>query len=162
MRAANYCDRSLAFAFASALPLACASAPTPVDHVAMVGSACTGISGAEVQRAVETIRPDIDAVGPKTVPRYAGKTAPWPQLVGAIIYVRAMPGITEEYMTRLLQCHALAPAPCSAKGRCPFALHGIHVSTMPLPTGFAVSIESQDPDIADEILRRSQELRRPP
>lgn len=156
-----------AAAYLALVLAACTSNPQPTEPTERTESTarpCAGIPDREAETALDAIRPNIDGVEAKKLTTYPGKGTPWQQLVGAVIYVRATPGMTAPYLTRLLRCHALEHVPtlCTAKGGCPFALRGAQINATPTSTGFAVSIASEEPEIAAEILQRSQELGRSP
>jgi hypothetical protein len=122
--------------------------------------ACAGLSDAEVANAVTTLKPSIESVQSKYEIVSYPKGSPAQRLDGAVIYVRATPGSSAQWTTRILTCHGLRHVPelCAAKDRCPFGLEGARVRTTETSGGFAVTIEAKDLDVAQEILRRSREL----
>jgi hypothetical protein len=84
-----------------------------------------------------------------------------PQLVGAAIYVRATPGITEQWLGRVVECHlahrAALGALASDAATSPFA-ESAQVAVSSTPTSFRVAITSPDLDVARSVLAKSERL----
>jgi len=84
------------------------------------------------------------------------------QLVGAIITFRAVPGLTAEWLQRVIDCHLARNA---SRGHlvpempnCPLVPNGATATVTSTGNGFAVSIRTTDALAAAEILSRAQRL----
>ncbi len=148
---------AVAVTLSCGLVTACEGARSASDEVSLE-RACAGLPGAEVDRVIDDLRTNVEHVEPLRDSKN-GPKAP-PQLVGALIAVRATPGATEQWLGRVLQCdrarHAgpedgslLAPAGASAE-------------VTATPTGFAIAVRSRDSAVAREIERLARAFPRPP
>jgi hypothetical protein len=85
------------------------------------------------------------------------------ELVGAVIAFQAAREMTEPRLERIVSCH-LARNACLDSGRkdvanCPLVLENVWTSVTITRSGlFAISLRSPDPEVAREILRRSEAL----
>lgn len=84
------------------------------------------------------------------------------QLVGAIITFRALPGLTAEWLQRVVDCHLARNA---SRGHlvpempnCPLVPNGATATVTSTGNGFAVSIRATDALAAAEIVRRAERL----
>jgi len=82
--------------------------------------------------------------------------------VGATITFRAVRGLTQEWLQRLVDCHL---ARNSALGHdvpemadCPLVPRGVTAHVSPLDAGFAVEVRADSDEGAAEVLRRAQSL----
>jgi hypothetical protein len=99
-----------------------------------------------------------------TAPSYvhvSGKN-PGDHLAGATVFFRAVPGLTAEYLQRVINCHI---ARNNALGNdvpemayCPLTLKGVSATVKSASDGFAVDITAQNDATAREILRRAEAL----
>ncbi|MET0592075.1 MAG: hypothetical protein ABW133_05210 [Polyangiaceae bacterium] len=138
------------------LALGCAANPPPRATALEVAEACAGISDEHAASAVAALRRDVDSV---RIARERTNTKPFlERTVGADVHVRATSGLTAQWLTRLLQCHALRDESGAACGSapCPLAAGRIAIDVSPTGSGFFISIRSTDVDVAREIARRSQ------
>jgi hypothetical protein len=123
--------------------------------------ACIGIADADRDESPFDHREDVDGVAPlyigsATNPRSAQR------LVGASVTFRAVPGMTAQWLQRVVDCHL---ARNSALGHdvpemayCPLVPKGASATVKPTQTGFAVEIHGDTQDAALEIWRRAQAL----
>lgn len=140
----------MAFVFVIAgMTAGCAARPTP-DRAQEAAQACAGISDADAAGAAQSVRANVESVKPKYVANVGLKGVPATRLTGAVIYVRATQGTTAEYLTRALRCDAARDLRALAAGA--------EVRTDATDTGFAVNVESSDPEVARRIWARSDEL----
>lgn len=84
-------------------------------------------------------------------------------LRGAKITVLATPGMTAQWLMRLVDCHmarVATGAPDSGSGADPFSMKHINVTVGTTATGFVVFVRTQkeDKDLAAEVLRLSEGL----
>ena len=82
--------------------------------------------------------------------------------VGAVVTFRAGPGMTAEWLQRLVDCHLARNAALGHEvpdmPNCPLVPRGVRASVRSANTGFAVEIASDDADTAREILARARRL----
>ena len=85
-----------------------------------------------------------------------------PHLEGAAVVFRAVPGMTAQWLQRLVNCHAARMAVLGHDApemqHCPLVSHNLTAVVTPRSTGFAVEMRSDDPDTAREILQRAKQL----
>jgi len=141
---------------------------TAADHRAAAqalrdaeAQACAGISDDDRDISPFYHREDITGVQP-AYQHITGKQAR-DEAVGAVVTFRAVPGLTVEWMQRIVECHV---ARNNALGNdtpempyCPLVPKGITAKVSSTGDGFAVTIESQNPNTAKEVLRRAQALK---
>jgi hypothetical protein len=125
---------------------------------------CVGIPAAE--RAASPLeQPDgIRSVEPAHVTTPSGKFTTT-RLVGARVVVLAQPGLTAEWLQRLLDCHlahmaAVGPAAAHADA-CPLALPGVSATVTSVGDGFAVVIVADDEESAAIVLARARAIIEP-
>ena len=123
--------------------------------------ACAGISDDDRDMSPFYHREDITSVQPAVVQKTGKERGE--QVVGAVVVFRAVPGLTAEWLQRIVECHI---ARNNALGNdmpempyCPLVPKGITAKVSSTGDGFAVTIESQDPNTAKEVLRRAQALK---
>lgn len=119
--------------------------------------ACAGVP--ELDRALSPFHhpDDVATVTPLRVTDGPVK------LVGAVIAFQAAREMTEPRLERIVSCH-LARNACLDSGSkdvayCPLVLENVWTSVIITRSGlFAISVQSPDPEVAQEILRRSEAL----
>jgi hypothetical protein len=123
--------------------------------------ACVGLADADRDMSPFAHREDIASVQ-ELVVRSGGGKASSLRTKGAVVVIRAVPGLTPQWLQRVIDCHLARNA---ALGHdvpempyCPLVPNGITASVTPTDTGFAVAIQSEDPTVGQEILRRAQGL----
>lgn len=126
-----------------------------------VANVCAGIPDAQARTSLTDLRADVDVV---EAARETSMTKPFlSRSVGADIHVRATPGMTAQWLARLVECHMateLVGAACTSS-ECPLGLARVTISVSPTATGFTLAIRSNDPDVAREVARRSELLFEP-
>jgi hypothetical protein len=115
--------------------------------------ACAGLSKADVDTTMAEVQANIEQVGP--LRQGDGIKLP-PHLAGAVIQVRATRTMTPQWLGRVLQCQVAQQeaALSRAQDGCPLDLGGVQSEVTPTQTGFAVTIQSRNADVAGEIVRR--------
>lgn len=124
-------------------------------------SACAGIP--EEDRDVSPLhhREDIRSVTPLEEEVKTGKAVA-ARLTGAEVTFRAVPGMTAEWLQRLVDCHMARnaaighEAASSEMPDCPLTIRGAQATVRSLGDGFAVAIRANEEAAAREILRRAQ------
>jgi hypothetical protein len=117
-----------------------------------------GIPEAQARTTYNDLRGDIDRVD--TAREMSTMKSSLERLVGADIHVRARPGMTAQWLARLVECHQLsevAGASCTSS-ECPLGLARITTSVSATATGFTIAIRSNDSAVAREIARRAHLL----
>lgn len=118
-------------------------------------TACTGVSELDRTMSPFSHPEDVAAVTPLK------SAASRPE--GALITFRAIDGMTAPRLEKLVNCQ-LARNACLENAAqemayCPLVLRNVKASVTPTTDGlFSVSIRSDDPSIAQEVLRRSEAL----
>jgi len=122
---------------------------------------CIGIDAEDRDMSPFDHREDISSVAPfeRTVTR--GKNA-MQSPAGAIVTFRAVPGLTAEWLQHEINCHLARAAAMGFSmpemAYCPLMLKGVKATVASAGDGFAVTVESEDPPTAKEVLTRAQAL----
>jgi hypothetical protein len=120
-------------------------------------SACAGVSELDKTRSPFSHPEDVATVTPL---KSAGAS---PRPEGALITFRATEGMTAPRLERLVNCH-LARNAClenDAKelAYCPLVLKNVKATVTSTSDGlFSVAVRSEDPAIAQEVLKRAEAL----
>ncbi len=120
-------------------------------------SACSGVSEIDKTMSPFSHPEDVAAVTPL---KTAGAS---PRPEGALITFRAIDGMTSARLERLVNCQ-LARNACLENSAqemayCPLVLKNVKATVTPAADGlFGISVRSEDPAIAQEVLKRSQAL----
>jgi hypothetical protein len=126
-------------------------------------SACSGISDEDRDMSPFAHRDDIRSVSPLREDVRTGK-APGFRVAGVEVVFRAVPGMTAEWLQRVVTCHlarnaAIGHAVAGADmPYCPLTPRGAQASVRSVGDGFAVDIRSNDDEIAQQIKQRSESL----
>ncbi len=122
--------------------------------------ACVGVAPDDRDISPFTHADDIASVDP-LIERTTGRN-PTQRTSGAIVTFRAVPGMTTQWLQRVVDCHL---ARNSALGHvapemadCPLVPRGAEAQVQSTRTGFAVSIRAEDDATSREILERSHRL----
>jgi hypothetical protein len=88
---------------------------------------------------------------------------PRERTAGAVVTFHAVPGMTVEWLQRIVDCHLARNSALghSAPGMpdCPLVPRGVEARVSSTGDGFAVTIRSDDDHTAQEILTRARRLR---
>lgn len=120
-------------------------------------SACSGVS--ELDRTMSPFSHPEDVA--TVTPLKTAGASPRPE--GALITFRAIDGMTSDRLEKLVNCQ-LARNAClensaSEMAYCPLVLKNVKATVNPSSDGlFAIAVRSEDPSIAQEILKRAQAL----
>jgi hypothetical protein len=84
------------------------------------------------------------------------------ETVGATVTVAAVPGLTAEWLQRMVDCHLARNAAVGhdmpEMAYCPLVPRGAQATVRSVGDGFAVDVHSDDAETAGEILRRAQQI----
>jgi hypothetical protein len=121
-------------------------------------SACAGI--AEDDRDISPFyhREDIQSVSPYTENVKSGKGSV-SKVVGATVVFRAVPGMTAEWLQRLVDCHVARAAAAGHQmpemDYCPLEPKGAKAKVTSAGNGFAVNVYADDDNTVEEIKKRA-------
>lgn len=83
---------------------------------------------------------------------------------GARIVLQAKPGLTEEWLQRVVDCRIARAAALGHETpdlpHCPLATAGVTADVESTGDGFAIEVRAEDPETAAEIVRRAELLQR--
>ena len=123
--------------------------------------ACVGISNDDRDISPFFHREDIKSVSPLVEQVRNGKNV-IDKRVGATVVFRALPGMTAEWLQRVVDCHL---ARAAAMGHampemdyCPLELNNVTAKVTSGGDGFAVNIRSNDAPTVDQVIARATAL----
>jgi hypothetical protein len=121
---------------------------------------CAGIAESDRDQSPFEHRDDIDGVEPLYSP--LGQRSGGSRAVGAVVRIRARPGLTAEWLQRVVECHIARNASMGyamlEMSHCPLMLKGVTATVASTGNGFAVSIRADDVETANEIRPRAEAL----
>lgn len=126
--------------------------------------ACSGVPEEDRDMSPFAHREEIRSVSPLKEQLRFGKSVA-DRMAGAEIVFQAIPGMTPEWLQRVVDCHlarnaAIGHEATSAEmAYCPLTLRGAQATVRSVGDGFVVAIRSDDSDVAKEILRRAESLK---
>lgn len=93
-------------------------------------------------------------------------TPPGPRPIGAVVTFRSVPGLTAESLQRVVNCHLARNAALGhvvpEMPNCPLVPNGVEARVSSASDGLAVSVTSNAPETAREILARVERLQPAP
>jgi hypothetical protein len=123
--------------------------------------ACAGISDDDRDISPFHHREDIQAVSVLKEPVNAGKSSTHKE-VGATVVFRAVPGMTAEWLQRVVDCHLTRAAAVGhdmpEMSYCPLMPKGVKAKVTSAGNGFAVNLSADDAATIAEIKKRAQAL----
>lgn len=124
-------------------------------------SACGGLN--EDDRDTSPFAHREDLVSSEALQSTAsGSKTSTQRLLGASVTVKAVPGLTKEYLQRLVSCHSARNASMAfampEMAHCPMSVKGASATVESAGPGFRVDIRAEDSQAAAEILRRAKAL----
>lgn len=124
-------------------------------------SACAGISEDDRDISPFYHREDIQSVSLYSENVRSGKGAV-SKVVGATVVFRAVPGMTAEWLQRVVDCHLARAAAVGHEmpemDYCPLELKGVKAKVTSAGNGFAVNISAEDDKTVEEIKKRALAL----
>jgi hypothetical protein len=125
-------------------------------------SACVGISDDDRDMSPFYHREDIASVSPLVEEVKTGKGTTRKE-VGSTIVFRALPGLTAEWLQRVVDCHLARAAAVGhdmpEMGYCPLELKGVKAKVTSTGSGFAVNVSADDAATVAEIQKRANALK---
>lgn len=123
--------------------------------------ACVGVPAADRDESPFDHREDIEGVEPLYSGSSGGKTST-KHLEGATVTFRAVPGMTAQWLQRVVDCHLARNSALGHNvpemGYCPLVPKGASATVTGTQTGFAVAIRGDSQEAIQEIWRRAQAL----
>lgn len=133
--------------------------------------ACVGLTEADRDMSPFAHRSDIQSVSPLREKKSSHYESPRPNdadqvgaLRGATIAFLAVPGLTAQFLQRIVDCHlarnaAIGHEAASAEmAYCPLTERGAGASVRALSNGFAVDVQADEAAAAERIWQRAQAL----
>lgn len=124
-------------------------------------SRCAGIDEADRDMSPFAHREDIQSVSPVWEESYTGKVKTR-ELLGAKVVFRAVPGMTTEWLQRVVDCHLARNATLGfdqpGMFYCPLNLPHVDAVVRSTGNGFSITVRSDDPETAKKVLRRAHGL----
>jgi hypothetical protein len=124
-------------------------------------SACAGISDDDRDISPFYHREDVHSVSVLTETVKAGKASTQKE-VGATVVFRAVPGMTAEWLQRVVDCHLARAAAVGhdmpEMSYCPLMLKGMKAKVTSTGNGFAINVSADDATTIAEIKKRAQAL----
>lgn len=132
--------------------------------------ACVGISPGNRDMSpfdhvddIQSVEPLTEQVGKSDAEQIGGTTTGAQRTTGVLITLRAVPGMTAEWLQREVDCHLARNASLGhdvpEMPNCPLVPKGVRASVRSTGNGFAVAIRADSDSTAREILVRAQRLR---
>lgn len=122
---------------------------------------CVGLSDADRDQSPFSHRDDIESISELTEEVPVGR-ARVTRTVGARIVLRAVPGLTAEWLQRVLECHLARNASLGhdvpEMDYCPLVPLGVTVEVRSAGDGFAVEIRAEGDESIAEVVRRARAL----
>lgn len=125
------------------------------------GRACVGIAVDDRDMCPFGHMDDIASVTPLTEEQRGARTSTR-RTTGATVTFRAVPGMTAEWLQRVVDCHlarvAVLGHDAPEMPNCPLEPNGAEAHVSSTGNGFAVAIRANDPTAGADILARAQHL----
>ena len=134
---------------------------TPAQAAQVADEQCAGVPEKERELGLLAYRDGIADVRTLSVAEQVGKVQ-FAHARGALIEVRAQPGISGPWLGRVAACHmALATAGRGGTGggnADPLLVSGVSLRVDETATGYVLSVRAPDDGAANEVMRRAQAL----
>ena len=160
--------RLISMSAAGALLAACATTTPPPEASATSAAladaetrACAGISQEDRNKNPLSQSEAIANVAPLMVEEYPRTNPPLRRMAGAVVTLRAEPGMTAEWLQRWVDCQLASGTPLAQSAELadsPLAQGGTVANVRSIGNGFAIEIGSNDRKVAREILAKAQKL----
>ena len=127
--------------------------------LAAEAAACGGIAEEDRDESPFFHREDIQRV---TLDDLQAARLTAKEAIGATVYFRAVPGLTQEWLQRLVDCHLARNAALGFEvpemAYCPLAVPGVTAQVRSVGNGFAVELRGHTTEQIAEVRRRAQAL----
>lgn len=123
-------------------------------------AACAGVPETDRNMSPFSHLADIDGARPLYGPHDSKKSVRSP--IGVTIFLRPVPGLTQERLQRLVNCHLAQNAVLGhvspSEPDCPLVPAGVVASVRSATDRFAVDVKGNSPSVVTEIRARTQRL----
>jgi hypothetical protein len=123
--------------------------------------ACAGLSDDDRDISPFAHREDVASVEPLYANVTSGR-GQYARMLGAVVTFRAVPGMSAQWLQRVVDCHLARNAALGHESPempyCPLVPKGVTATVAPTSTGFAVAVQSDDVNTANDVLRRARML----
>jgi hypothetical protein len=134
---------------------------TAAQHAAIGDDICAGVPAKEREMGLLAFRDGIVSVAPLREESFVGKSK-ISHTEGAIIGLRAAPGISVPWLERVNSCHVALVESGRLVGYGaaldPFVIPGTTVGAVAVYAGYALYVRGNNYDMAREIIQRSNAL----
>jgi hypothetical protein len=145
--------RGVLLVFLGSLATACGASTTARPSAATAfereRAACAEVPDADRDAGPFAQRDRIVRVEP--LRQTVSPKAPAP-VAGVAVYVRAAPGMTEQWLGRVIECHVAHGTTLASSASDPLLVPDARIAVTPTPTEFRIAITSDDGDEARRIL----------
>jgi hypothetical protein len=135
--------------------------PSLAQYAALADDICTGVPAREREMGLLAFRDNIVSVAPLNEFHFGGK-AKYLRTEGAVLKLRATPGISVPWLERVNGCHIAMAGAGRLVGNDaamdPFILTGTTVAATESYAGYVVSVRGASAESVQEILQRSYAL----
>jgi len=135
--------------------------PSAAQYVAVADDICAGVSPREREMGLLAFRDNIVSVAPLNEFHFAGKMK-YLRTEGAVIKLRATPGISVPWLERVNGCHIATAEAGHLEGNeaamDPFILKGTTLAATEVYAGYVLSVRGASVESVQEILQRSYAL----
>jgi hypothetical protein len=135
--------------------------PTDAQYAAIADDTCAGVPAKERAMGLLAYRDAVVSVAPLRADYFVGKIKT-SRTEGAVIGLRATPGITKPWLERVNSCHValvgLGRMVGNDAASDPFAIAGTSVVAVETYAGYVLFVKGPNADAAQEITKRSVAL----
>lgn len=128
-------------------------------------TACAGLSDEDRDMSPFNHREDIQSVSDYSEQVRSGKSTTT-KVVGSTVVFRAVPGLTAEWLQRVVDCHLARAAAAGHEmpemAYCPLMPNGAKAKVVSASGGFAVNVYAEDAATIAEIRKRAEMLKSGP
>jgi hypothetical protein len=139
--------------------------PTAAQYAAIADDACVGVPAKERDMGLLAYRDAVVSVAPLKADYFMGKIKT-SRTEGAVIGLRATPGITKPWLERVKSCHVALVGSGRMVGNDaasdPFVIAGTSVVVAETYAGYVLSVKGLNAETAQEITKRSVALQSTP
>jgi hypothetical protein len=125
-------------------------------------SACAGLSESDRDTSPLQRPGDIVAIQELKTPTGSSKAGELTRVAGAKVTIRAVPGLTKEYLQRLVSCHLARNSSMghamAEMATCPLGVKGATATVEGEGGAFVVRVTSEEDAAATEIVKRTRTL----
>lgn len=142
----------------AALAAEASGTPTPAQYAAIADDTCAGVPGKERKMGLMAYREAIVSVAPLKAEHFVGKIKT-NRTEGAVIGLRATPGMTVPWLERVNSCHIALVGSGRIVGNAaasdPFIVAGTSIVAAETYAGYVLFVKGTNTNTVQEIMKRS-------